>query len=262
MKPIRMYLDRIAFWGPGIEDWEALRSMLDGVGYLPSDDWQVSPMCLSPRSALRVSPQIRLAVAIAERIAPSLREDAGWVFASSVGEGETLQVMLEALRKPDMTIQPLRFQNAVHNAASGHWSIAASLTGPITSVAAHDETVGAGFLKACIQLTIEERSIGLVLYDVPMPEPLNAKRPLGLPIGAGFALSPHSGPSTMVAIDVSIADEPLTKPECEVSRVLAASGNPVAQVLPLIERIIRGTEGNVFIGLHGGAALCLNVTSI
>src|SRR3546814_1544843 len=117
--------------------------------------------------------------------------EAGWVLASSLGEGETLQVILEALREPDMMIQPLRFQNSVHNAAAGQWSIAAGVTGPITSIAAHDETVGAGFVKAGLQVTLEERSVGLVFYDAPMPEPLNAKRPLGLPLAAGFALSPH-----------------------------------------------------------------------
>ena len=245
---------------PALKAGGIYAALMNGGDYSPTDDWQILPKSLSPRAAQRVSPQIRLAVAIAERIASSVGDDAGWVFASSVGEGETLQVMLEALRKPSMMIQPLRFQNAVHNAPSGQWSIAASITGPMTSIAAHDETVGAGFLKAGMQMAIEQRPIGLVFYDVPMPEPLNAKRPLGAPIGTGFALSPSSGPLTMAAIDMSLADAPLTKPECEVSLTLTASGNPVARVLPLIEQVGRATGGKVIVGLHGGAALCLTVS--
>ncbi|MEM9736385.1 MAG: beta-ketoacyl synthase chain length factor, partial [Pseudomonadota bacterium] len=107
---------------------------------------EAAPACLSPRQAKRLSPQIRLALAVAERLGAALPEEAAWVFASSMGEGETLNVILEALRAPDMLIQPTRFQNAVHNAAGGQWTIAAGLRGPVTSIAGYDETVGAGLL--------------------------------------------------------------------------------------------------------------------
>ena len=260
MKPIRLHLDGIAFWAPGIDSWAALCGMLSGGAYMPSDNWQVMPHSLSRRSALRVSPQIRLAVAMAEQIAPLLHHNAAWVFASSAGEGETLQVMLEALRKPDMMIQPVRFQNAVHNAASGQWSIAAGITQPMSSIAAYDHTVGAGFLKAGSQVAIERRPVGLVFYDVPLPEPLNAKRPLGIPLGAGLALSPDPGSTTKAVIDVELSDAPVTIPQSDVSLALAAAGNPVADILPLMERIAHGTMGETVIGLHGGGALCLRVS--
>lgn len=260
MTPIRLHLEAVDFRGPGIDGWEALGRAFQGDGRLPDDDdGPVQPACLPPRAARRVSPQIRLALAVAERIAPVLPRDAGWVFASAAGESETLKVILEALREPEMMIQPLRFQNAVHNAASGQWSIAAGATGPITSIAAHDETVGAGLLKAALQVALERRAVGLVLYDLPLPQPLDAKRPFGLPLGAGLAFLPAPGPATLAVLELSLAKGAATAPARGLSRALLGSGNPVARILPLLERVASGAPGELRVALHGGQSLHLRV---
>ena len=261
MTPIRAYLSRVSFSGPGLDSWNTLSEMLrSDTPWTPSTDWDPTPASMSPRAARRVSPQIRLALAVAEPLNDGVGEDAGWVFASSVGEGETLHVILESLRAPDMMIQPLRFQNAVHNAAAGQWSIAAGITGPMTSIAALDQTAGAGFLKAGLQVSCEDRPVGLVLYDVPLPEPLNAKRPLGVPLGAGFCPSPRPGPETSAAIDITLCDAAPTGPARQVSKALQATGNPVSDVLPLLELLSAEVAGRAVVGLHGGSALCLEVS--
>ncbi|MDH3738661.1 MAG: beta-ketoacyl synthase chain length factor [Alphaproteobacteria bacterium] len=259
MKPLHMYLNAITFCAPGAESWDALCALFNGADFSPPDDWRVVPECLSGRTARRVSPQILLALTVAERIGGSLPEDAGWVFASSAGEGETLQVILEMLSTPDMLIQPLRFQNAVHNAAAGQWSVAAKITGPMTSIAAHKETVGAGFMKAALQVALEARPVGLVIYDVPFPEPLDQTQPLGLPIGAGFALSPDPGPATLAAVEVTTCDSEPTTAESEIARALQATGNPVAAALPLLEKLAGGDRADIVLAIHGGGALQLRL---
>lgn len=260
MSSIRVYLNRVSFSGPGLESWEMLSDMLNGdASWAPVTDWDPVPSAMSPRAARRVTPQIRLALSVAEQLNDGIGDDAGWIFASSVGEGETLHVILESLRSPDMMIQPLRFQNAVHNAAAGQWSIAAGITGPMTSIAALDQTAGAGFLKAGLQTAREDRPVGLVLYDVPLPEPLNAKRPLGVPLGAGFCLSPKSGPDTSAIIDIALCNDAPTKPKRSASQALQATGNPVSDVLPLLEIMSAKVSGRAILGLHGGSALCLDV---
>lgn len=260
---MKIFLNKIAFAGPETETWDALTGLFaSGAGWRASADWDITPETLSARAARRVSPQIRLAVTIAERLAPCLNDDAGWIFASSVGEGETLQVILEALRTPEMMIQPLRFQNAVHNAASGQWSIAAGITGPITSIAALDETAGAGFLKAGLQVAAEKRPIGLVLYDVPLPPPLDDKRPLGIPLGAGFALAPHPGADTLASLTLSVCDEGTTEPKHTVAQAIRATGNPVAAVMHLLETLAAQTPSHVVLGLHGGRGLRMDVEPI
>jgi len=260
LTPLIMHLQAISSSNPIAADWEALRAQFKGLSGEPSPDWKPAPTCLASRAAKRLSPQIQLALMMAERIAPALPEEAGWVFASSIGEGQTLQVILEALREPEMMLQPLRFQNAVHNAASGQWTIAAGLKGPTTSLGAYDETVGAGFLKAAMQVVLEKLPVGLVLYDVPLPEPLNAIHPLGLPIGAGFALTPESGPNSLACLELTVGPGSLTYPKTDASKRLIETLNPIAAAMPLLERLAGIGEGSVTLGLHGGGALHVKIT--
>lgn len=261
MTPLRVYLGRVAFSGPQIDSWETLSGILQAdTSWESSTDWDPAPSCLSPRAARRVSPQIRLALTVAEQLQAGLGEEAGWVFASSAGEGETLHVILEALRTPDMMVQPLRFQNAVHNAAAGQWSIAAGITGPMTSIAALDQTAGAGFLKAAIQSSCEDRAVGLVLYDTPLPEPLDAKRPLGTPMGAGFCLTPRAARDTIATADITLCNDVPTRPRRAASQALQATGNPVSDTLPLLECLSGTRKGRTVLGLHGECALSMDVS--
>ena len=236
-----------------------MRTRFGGRALDTADDWAAKPNCLAPRAARRLSPQILLALTMAEQIAPALSEDAGWVFASSIGEGETLQVILEALRDPGMMVQPLRFQNAVHNAASGQWTIAAGLKGPTTSIGAYSETVGAGFLKAAMQVVLERRPVGLVLYDIPLPAPLDAVHPLGIPMGAAFALTPAAGPNTVASLEIVTARGDLTPPKTEISRAMIATLNPIAAVMPLLESLAGVSDELISLGLHGGGTLDVTV---
>ncbi|MEM7505725.1 MAG: beta-ketoacyl synthase chain length factor [Pseudomonadota bacterium] len=248
------YIDALGFAAPGIADFGALGKRLQG-GIWAAEPWEPAPGCLAPRQAKRLSPAIRLALLVGEAVGPALGEDAAWVFASSVGEGETLNVILSALCEPDMMIQPLRFQNAVHNAAAGQWSIAAGIKGPMTSIAAYDQTFGAGLLKALLQARLEDRPVGLVLYDAPIPVPLDEKRPLGVPMGAALALSPRQGASSRAVLKVEVTTGDATEPRSEAAKALSATGNPVAAVLPLYEVIASRMSGSVMIAQHGGAAL-------
>ena len=260
MTPITFHIEKAAFAAPGIDDWTVLSELLrDNRPWVPEDNWSCAPNCLAPRAARRVTPQIRLALTIAEQVGEGVDEEAGWVFASSVGEGETLHVILEALRTPEMMIQPLRFQNAVHNAASGQWSIAAGITGPMTSLAALDDTAGAGLLKSGLQVARESRSVGLVVFDVPLPEPLDDKRPLGVPLAAGFALTPVPGPNTLARIEMSLCEDQETQPDCVLSGSLQETSNPVAALMPLMESLAAASSGSVVLGLHGECALRLDI---
>lgn len=263
------YIDALGFAAPGIPDWQALADRLQGGQWAP-EPWEPAPGCLAPRQAKRLSPAIRLALMQGEAIAPALDEKTAWVFASSVGEGETLNVILQALCEPDMLIQPLRFQNAVHNAAAGQWSIAAGIKGPMTSIAAYDQTVGAGLLKALLQLHLEDRSVGLVIYDAPIPVPLDEKRPLGVPMGAALALSPRQTDRSRAVLRAELTTElatgraagPPTPPASLAARALAQTGNPVAAVLPLFEALAAKVPASVTIAQHGGAALRCEVEAL
>jgi hypothetical protein len=249
----------LGFVAPGLADAAALRAHLAGAPFAPPAGWRPSPASLPPRQARRLSAGIALAVAAAEQIAPALPRDAAWVFASAIGEGETLNDILCALAAPDIMIQPLRFQNAVHNAAQGQWSILAGAEGPATSIAAYDETVGAGLLKAAMQVLLERRPVGLVMFDWPLPPPLHEKRPVALPMAAALALTAPGdarkealGSLELLPVDHPSPTDPL---ESGASELLVGSANPVRFALPILARIERAEHRPVVLRLPGGGGL-------
>jgi Beta-ketoacyl synthase, N-terminal domain len=252
----RVSVAGLGFVAPGIADAEALHAHLDGAPIDADEGWRASPATLPPRQARRLSGAIALAVAAAEQIAPVLPRDAAWVFASSVGEGETLRDILSALAQPDIMVQPIKFQNAVHNAAQGQWSILAGAEGPATSIAAHDETVGAGLLKAAMQLLLERRPVGLVIFDAPLPPPLHEKRPLALPMAAALALTVAGGTLGSLLLSLDHGAAPTDPSESGAGAPLLGSANPVRFALPLLARIQRGDPRPVVLRLPGGGALC------
>jgi hypothetical protein len=247
----------LGFVAPGLADAAALRAHLAGAPFAPPAGWRPSPASLPPRQARRLSGGIAIAIAAAEQIAPCLPRDAGWVFASSLGEGETLRDILASLCGTDIMVQPLKFQNAVHNAAQGQWSILAGAEGPATSIAAYDETVGAGLLKAAMQVLLERRPVGLVMFDAPLPPPLHEKRPLALPMAAALALTAQAAEETPVPLDLSIVHDaaPTDPRESDAGALLLDSANPVRFALPLLARIERADRRPVVLGLPGGARL-------
>ncbi len=258
-----MFLNKIAFAGSGVKSWEALAQLImSETPWMPSDSWDAKPECLSARAMRRVSPQTRLVLSVAEKIGPYLDASAAWVFASSVGEGEALHAILEALRAPDMMVQPLKFQNSIHSAAASQWSIAAGITGPITSIAAMENTAGTGFLKAVMQVHLENRPVGLVIHDVPLPPPLDERLPLGAPFSAGFALSPQAGPGSLASFEVTVRDQAPSEPASVTSRDLKRTGNPVTSVLPLLELLADRRSGEARLGLQGCKSISIDVVLI
>jgi len=258
-----LFLNNVTLIAPGADDDRDLADILrSGEILLPQEDWKAAPECLSSRSRRRLSPQTLLAISVAERLSPSLSQDTAWVFASAFGEGETLKVILDALRTPEMAIRPLRFQNSVHNAASGQWTIAASMRAAATSICGGDCTVGAGLLKSFMQAKLEDRPIALVMYDAPLPFPLSTSHRLTIPAGIGMAFSLTQSPDTQAIIEYSLCDAPYSTVLTDCAMKALASGNPVFSALPLLERISGIGEGEVVLPLNGGSGLCMKVTAL
>ena len=256
-----LYVRGIGFAAPGIGSAPALFDHFDGLPLEAPADWTAAPDCLPRRQLLRLSESTRIAIMAAEQIGPSLPTDGAWVFASSTAEGWILNEILASLCRSEVMIQPLRFQNAVHNAAQGQWSIVAGVTGPATSVAAYDHSAGAGLLKALMQAAQEETPVGLVVFDAPLPPPLHEKRPFAMPMAAALALTPLATAGSRCRLNLSITrGEPLSDPAgTGAAEALVASGNPVRFMLPLLERIHRADPRPVVLGLPGGAALKVSV---
>ena len=228
-------------------------------GLLATDakDWQPSPTSLSPRSRKRLSPQTLLAIAVAEGISPELESDASWVFGSAFGEGEALKAILDALNGPEMAVRPLKFQNSVHNAASGQWTIARKSQGAATSICAGATTAAASLLKASIQVQFEKVSVGLVLFDAPLPFPLSTSHHVSVPGAVALALSQFATDSTMARLDIECHTGDDTK---RVNPSNSNDANPSLAMLPILERLAGIGSGPVALPMNARATLLVEVT--
>ena len=259
-----LYVNAIGFAAPGIDTSAALFAHFHGADWSGAEGWKPAPASLPRRQALRLSETTRLAIMAAEQIGDAVPDQAAWVFASSTGEGGTLHEILAALTRPEIMIQPLRFQNSVHNAAQGQWSIVAHATGPATSIAAYDDSVGAGLLKAMMQAALENTAVGLVVFDAPFPPPLHEKRRFGLQMAAALALSPEPMPESRCVLDFEIIARaaPSGVSGTNAAAGLIDSANPVRFILPLLERMQNLDRRAVVLGLPGGAGLKVTVSEV
>jgi hypothetical protein len=95
----------------------------------------------------------------------------------------------------------------------------------------------------------------LCLYDVPMPPPLNAKRPTASVFGTAFVLAPE-GPGPRLSLRWSAQPARHPQPLTAALRPLAA-GNAAAQSLRLLEILARCEDATFDAALLDG---CLSAT--
>lgn len=258
-----IFVEAFALIAPSRADAQPLAQSLSTADFSTfPEGWKPSPECIPARARRRYSPQTLLAIQAAEQIAPALAADAAWVFGSAYGEGETLQLILEALRGPTMAIRPTRFQNSVHNAASGQWTIARSIKTAATSICGAKHTAGSSLLKALLQVQLEHRPVGVVLFDAPLPAPLDTSHRLTCPAGAGLALSNRQSPRSCARLVYSLVQQAETPPQTRYAKDALASLNPVFSILPLFEHLGRSGTGDAVLGLNGALNLKLEVTAL
>lgn len=248
-----IYVNALGFCGPGIASIDHLGCAFDGDEMVVPDDWAPNPLTLPRRQARRLSLATRTAIAAAEQIAENVPLDAPWIFASSCGEGDTLNTILAALCQPEVMLQPVRFQNAVHNAAQGQFSIVAGSTGPATSIAAFDDTVAAGLLKCVMQILAEDTACGFVAFDEPLPPPLHERRPYDLTLAGALALSPLRADGTLAKLEITMDRHAIPSDPSTLAGPpsVLSSNNPVRFMLPLMAAILGKLSGPVVLTLPG-----------
>ena len=244
----------VGLLGPGLPGWEASRAVLAGAAPWQPDEVSLPPPAiLSAVERRRTGPVARLALAVASEAASasglppaSLRP----VFGSGNGDGATVGAILDALCSPEGLVSPTQFHNSVHNAAAGYWSIGTGSRRPATCLGCHDWTFGAALMKAAAECAAEREPVLLCVYDVPMPAPLDAKRPTQGVFGAAFVLVPDGkGPRVTVGWDGQSSLPPLAG---GTPFAFLAANNPAARSMPLLELLARGEAGSIGLPLLDG----------
>jgi hypothetical protein len=265
---IRVYLEGIGLRGEGLDGWPIAAAVLAAGpgGYARKPIILPPTTLLPPNERRRMVATVKLTLAVGtEAFAHAGRDpsETATVFTSSGGDGDTIHNILEAVTCEHIEVSPMRFHNSVHNAPSGYWSIATKSSAPTTSLCVHDASFSAGLLEAAAQATVDQCAVGLVAYDLPYPEPLNAVRTINSMFAVGLVMTPEPSAATFasLAIVLTQGNEPpsvMAEPELEAIR----RGNPAARSLPLLEALARGSEAKIVLDYLGDHGVTVSITPL
>jgi len=248
-----VFIDAIGLAAPGLPTWRDALPVLRGEQpYAPTPLANYAPTLLPANEQRRATATVRLAFRVGEEAIRDSGQDAArlaTVFASSDADMMVSHRICTALAQSQRLVSPTDFHNSVHNAPSGYWHIGAHSHLPSSAVAGHDFSFAVGLLEAISQTLSDAQSTLLVCYDVPAPEPLLERRPLGNPFAVAMLLSPSRSTNsiaqiTLATLDDNEAETPMTEPQWETLR----RSNPAARALPLLQLLARRQSDVVRIG--------------
>ncbi len=264
---MRAYVQGVGCIASGIANWDALCEMFAGrSAYVPGALPPMSPDLLPPAERRRAGVVIRLALTVAKQAVDAARvvpTDLATVFASSDGDGENMHNICMALAGPTAEISPTRFHNSVQNAPSGYWSIATRSHAPSSTANGLDTVFSIALLEAMVQVHVERRDVLLVSYDVPMPEPLFGKRPVGATCAVAMLLGVKPVEGTLATIDVARmpgrGQAATSMRDSALERLRIA--NPAARAMPLLQCIATHAPERVRLELDPDAILQVDVNA-
>ncbi len=251
----------VSVWGPGLPGWHASRPALAGLAdHEPCEVAPPAPSMLSATERRRTSLAVRLALHAAQEacamsgLAPgTLRA----VFGTANGDGAVMHAILDSLATGEGHVSPTQFHNSVHNAAAGYWTIGTASRQPATCVGCHDTTAGMALLNAAAEMQVEQVPVLLCVYDLPLPEPLHAKRPVQHGFAAALVLAPAAqGALAEIEVRFSPVLTATTAAEEQSSLGALARANPAARMLPLLQALAVGEPATVRMPLIEG---CLDI---
>ncbi|QVL46796.1 MAG: beta-ketoacyl synthase chain length factor [Thiocapsa sp.] len=244
---MRLTVTGIGIVGPGLADWTGAHPVLAGDRPYVADTLRVTaPIGLNPNERRRATLATRLALDAARQATagqPNGSDDddratLATIFASADGDMGLIDSMCRDIYGHRVPPSPTVFQNSVHNAVAGYWSIAEGCRGPSTSLAAGDGTFAAGLLEAATQVACFAGSVLLVAFEVPAPELLHPHRPFDNAFACAFRLAPASPDEDRTTLDLILSeDEQPFTPMQDTALEAMRRTNPAARALPLLAAI-------------------------
>lgn len=240
---MRVFVESVGLLAPGLPGWAESRQILAGrVPYAPTAMPQPLPDILPPTERRRSSETARLAVAVAQeamRGGGLAADGVATVFASSDGDGQITHEICQALASPEQNVSPTRFHNSVYNAPAGYWTIATGSRWGSSSLCAYDVSFAAGLLEAASQATAEGLPVLFMAYDLPMPPPLHALRPMAGGFAAALLLTPGPTSRSLMRWDIGLEEGSATAWPADLPDLLPdlLGANPAARCLPLLRAL-------------------------
>ena len=248
---------------PGLAGWAHAAPVLAGRHpYVFAAETPYAPALLPPNERRRATASVKLAFRAAEDAVTAAGSDArqlASVFSSSDADMTVLHRICSALAQTPRVISPTDFHNSVHNAASGYWSIGVGSTAPTTTVSAYDASFTAGLIEAVALARDRAADVLFVAYDAIAPQPLAAKRPLGVTAGVALIIAP--APAAAGAGQLSIELDGASESRCaDPALEVLRAGNPALRALPLLELIAAARAGTVTVRGTGSLLVSLRYT--
>jgi hypothetical protein len=251
MSTLKVYVNGVGVFGPGLNGWAHSAAVLRGEQSYAAAPLQLPPVeALPPAERRRVGMPIKLAFSSGFEALRQSGADAAQmstVFTSSSADCDNSHAILETLASTDRAVSPTRFHNAVHNAASGYWSIATACQRPSTSIASRNGSFAAGLLEAATQVCCTDQPCLVLAYDMPYPGPIGKIRHLHSSFGVALVLSHTRTPSTMAQLSLSLCDTAGPSTLQDPGLRTLESGNPAARSLSLLQALAKATWNTVIL---------------
>jgi hypothetical protein len=243
---ISVYLQSVGVAAPGLADWPTCRDILNGHhDYQPAPIPRFSPETLPANARRRITPTIRIAMQAATEAMQASALDAesvATVFATSNGDLEISDRICNALTLPERPVSPTDFQNSVHNAPAGYWSIGSHCRQPSTSLSAGAASFAAGLLESCTQVFSDRHPVMLVAYDQPPPQVLANEHTCTIPFATALILSRQREGNSLARLTLAPAGQAASNClQCTALEVVRL-GSPAARALSLLELLAGGTR--------------------
>jgi len=200
MSTLSATIEGIGFWGSGLPSWDAARAFAQHGTTVDGAPARPSAQLLAPNERRRapdtvaVALDVALAACEAAQRAPATLAS---VFASTHGDLAITDYMATTLASAPQSISPPRFNNSVHTAAAGYWTIGAGAVQPTPAIGAFDASFAQGLVDALAQLATGSEAVLLVAFDGTAPGPLGkVSRSTGL-LGGALVLSQRAGGTRM-----------------------------------------------------------------
>ena len=262
--PLTAYINGIGVLGPGLADWPSTAAVLTAAApYVAAATVLPSPQALPPAERRRTGAVVKLALAIGFEATTRAGIDPSTlatVFASSGGDGFNCHEICQVLASSERQISPTRFHNSVHNAPSGYWAIGTRSRAPTTSLCAHDWSFAAGLLDAAAQVTSDNRAVALIAYDLPYPEPLNARRAIGSTFAVALVLAPAPTDKSFAHLTIQCGcDAQPASAMTDAALEALRAGNPAARSLPLLAALAERSPAEIMLDYVFGNMLAVSV---
>lgn len=236
-----LFVEGVAFWAPGLPDWNCAKAVFRGERAPgPTDNRLPTATLLSASERRRAPETVALALEAAHMaVAASGRSpnELPAVFVSAHGDLPIIDFICATLACDPLQMSPTKFLHSIHNAPAGLWSMVGGGWQPNTTLTAFDRSFAAGLLEAAVQCSAEEQAVLLVGYDTAAKGALTEAMPASDALALALVLAPERSARSTHRLGWALhgTERSPTPPLSAAARALANNG--MADALPLFEAL-------------------------